>query len=716
MSSPQQPNSVVRRLGLILTLVGVGLTEVLYGCGGDAVVESLVKEHIGPTSEDLLWGLSEEGYATDVRRAMTWKMVEQRGGYAHVAADAKTDPYVGDTPIDQYLPALCVLVDGRAAPTGITFDSYNGWLRGAVQATQPVQGYTLSSLAKANALCAETFGSGWRFAEFHDGRYGPTFSTSSGWSFWGAGQLTLGSRFWVSINDQPANPWNSVAPDDAAAKAYFQQAMQPLLTLTQNPQFRNLVYTAVSRQFDGDDNVLLRDVLQEAQQAGIINTSSPAWQSLVATVAKFDNINGTTYHPQIYIPNFSEGTLTRPNGVVVTVYETDLAKKAVPAYQLDASGNLVPLSQLIDETYAETHEVWVLSLNERVGLDQASMEALRTMDEEGLTSRKPRTRGGNTPKRLSPGCNPTGLRNNKGLEYLANFRIPDPSSVEHWLSGKLEPRVIIIGKGATQIANRYLGKHKRKDVKSEEGIIKDMFLTTWDRAQLGDYWVYKWVEIDGGPHINEISLGLSAPLKAKIEVSATFNVKASFEKKHDDIGEGSVYFEESTYLVYTTGNVDWTVCTQGGEGGTGNDNLALSAIAAASSTYPYESYSAARVKDGSQSTALGGANSWVNADAYAPNGYLPQWVQLDFGVNKTFSRVVVYTTASHPIQDFQIQYFDGISWKVVDPVAGIVSGNTAASVTRTFPAKTARLVRILGTRGPNHQPQYVRVNEFEVYQ
>ena len=28
---------------------------------------------------------------------------------------------------------------------------------------------------------------------------------------------------------------------------------------------------------------------------------------------------------------------------------------------------------------------------------------------------------------------------------------------------------------------------------------------------------------------------------------------------------------------------------------------------------------------------------------------------------------------------------------------------------------TARFVRIFGTRGPNIQPQHVRVNEFEVY-
>jgi hypothetical protein len=64
MSSQQQPTAPARRWGLIITLAGVALTEVLYGCGGDAVVESFVKKHIGQTSEALLWGYPDQGYTS----------------------------------------------------------------------------------------------------------------------------------------------------------------------------------------------------------------------------------------------------------------------------------------------------------------------------------------------------------------------------------------------------------------------------------------------------------------------------------------------------------------------------------------------------------------------------------------------------------------------------------------------------------------------------
>lgn len=673
------------------------------------------------------------------RTGMTWTVLGQQNGYVQVGADAQTNAYAGDATVDQYLPLLCLLVDGRPAPGGISFDFYSGWSRGAVQATAAVRGAALTSQQQGDALCAEAFGAGWRLAEFHDGRYGADFSATGGWGYWAAGQLTPGTRFWVAIADQPANPWNSagdvpppvVTPeDDFALKTRLQELMQPLLAFAQDSRFRDIVTNGVARRFDGDDNVLLSDVLTAAEQAQIVDTSSPSWQALTAKVAQFQNVNGHTYYPQIYIPNFGDGAVPDA-GVTMTVFESDLSRTQLPAYQLDGSGGLHLKSEPVDETYAETHEIWVLSVNERIELDPETLATIRALDAKGATSR--RSRAGKpavegtatftpppaisapraskpTAQALSKGlaCNPTGLRNNNGREYLQQFRIQNPSSVEHWTAGKLEPQAIIVGKGGAEIGNKIFGKIKRNTIKN--WYTTDLYLTTWDRATWGDYWAYKWVELDGGPKI-EISLGLGDWIKKLLKIPVTLDVKATFDKKFDDMGSGVVAFSESTYTQYGTGIVDWTVCSVGGDGGTGNDNLAISAIAAASSTYPYEGYAASRVNDGSRDTSLGGASSWVNAHSYASNGFLPQWVQLDFGTNKTFSRVVVYTSAGYPIQDFNVQIYNGFSWVTV----ASVTGNTALSVTVPFAAQTARLVRILGTKGPNVQPQYVRVNEFEVY-
>ncbi|WP_158502218.1 S8 family peptidase [Vitiosangium sp. GDMCC 1.1324] len=140
---------------------------------------------------------------------MTWTVLGQQNGYVHVGGDSQSNAYTGDTSVTEFRSLLCVLVDDRAAPTGISFDSQNGWLSGEVRATPPTPGLLLTSQQQGDAMCADNFGSGWRMAEFHDGRYGSNFLFPSGWSFWGTGQIPAGTRFWVAINNQPANPWNS---------------------------------------------------------------------------------------------------------------------------------------------------------------------------------------------------------------------------------------------------------------------------------------------------------------------------------------------------------------------------------------------------------------------------------------------------------------------------------------------------------------------------
>lgn len=146
--------------------------------------------------------------ATARHLGMTWTRIEQRTGYVHVGSDATTNPYTGDSASSTALPVLCLLVNNASVPSGLVPDYYNGWARGTVAATGPVLGATLTSKASADALCASTFGNGWRMAEFHDGRYGTNLVYTGGWSFWAYGQLPAGTRFWVSISDQPANPWN----------------------------------------------------------------------------------------------------------------------------------------------------------------------------------------------------------------------------------------------------------------------------------------------------------------------------------------------------------------------------------------------------------------------------------------------------------------------------------------------------------------------------
>lgn len=715
-----------------------------------------------------------EANAQSIARGMTWIVTGQQNGYVHVGSDSQTNPYSGDTSIDSYRRVLCAKVDGRSPPSGIAFNFYAGWLRGAVQATPPVQGFRLSSRAAADQLCSETFGAGWRMAEFHDGRYGPYFSQTGGWSFWGAGSLPTGTRFWTAIDDQYANPWNSVPPNLEQATDMLQDLIQPILGFSQNATFRNLVRSGAAAQFDGDDNVLLEQVISKTLQSGAINPYSTAWQTFVAQVASFQSINGETFYPQIYIPN--NGSAIQSNQVTLVVVDNDESVEWVPAYRIDSSGNAYFVGY-VDEAYATSNEVWVLSFNERVGSNPQAIAASQADDliaseqlwdklshsfmshdvqfDDIETSQRDQIDSQRTsPIPLSPfgstwdsgntrrdtqwlldesladvslpqleaveelgksiqsepqsgfvTCNPTGIRNNKGLEYLKSFRIENLNKIEGWLKGKPELRLFIIGKGGAEIGEKFWGHIKRSTIKN--GYTADVFVTTWDLAVWDDTMIYKWVEEDGGPTI-EISLGLGDWINAMLGIPIGFDIKATFASKHDDVGMSPVLFNESTYIEYNTGTLKFNVCSMGGDGNTGNVNLALAATVSASSTYG--GYSPLRAKDGSQSTALGGASSWCNS-GYG-SGYPPQWIQLDFGVAKTFSSVVVYTSSGYPIRDYDVQvYSQQTGWTTVAKV----QNNTALKITSTFPTQNARLVRILTLSGPTYQPGFTRINEFEVY-
>jgi hypothetical protein len=141
-----------------------------------------------------------------------------------------------------------------------------------------------------------------------------------------------------------------------------------------------------------------------------------------------------------------------------------------------------------------------------------------------------------------------------------------------------------------------------------------------------------------------------------------------------------------------------------------HENLALGSTASASSTYcsGADCYAAWRINDGLPSTALGGGSSWTNDGVAA----LPQWAELNFGGPRTFGRVTVYLTSGYTAQDYSLQYWNGSAWVTLVSV----TGNTQVQRSHTFTPVTATRLRFLGQKGSTNQPQYVRLNELEVYE
>jgi len=130
----------------------------------------------------------------------------------------------------------------------------------------------------------------------------------------------------------------------------------------------------------------------------------------------------------------------------------------------------------------------------------------------------------------------------------------------------------------------------------------------------------------------------------------------------------------------------------------------------AQSSYP--GYDPQKAADGDTNTIVGPDFGWANGDIYTPDGLLPQWIQFDFGADRTINGVRLFTSAGFEISNYDIQSWTGTGWQTEVNVVG----NTNVQRNSTFNVPvTTRLIRVLGYRGPSAQPQYVRVNELQVF-
>ena len=143
-------------------------------------------------------------YAKD---GMTWSKIDVNDTYGVIylgcgytkGVGNQCNPYTGDTSCEAELPLLCFYDAGLGKPVNLKDSTYRPlWSGGIVATTDRVKGSSFTTIADANAYCAQKFGVGWRVAEFHE---------SWGWYFKAYGNVgnnwnQSNRRFWVDIDDQ----------------------------------------------------------------------------------------------------------------------------------------------------------------------------------------------------------------------------------------------------------------------------------------------------------------------------------------------------------------------------------------------------------------------------------------------------------------------------------------------------------------------------------
>lgn len=131
--------------------------------------------------------------------------------------------------------------------------------------------------------------------------------------------------------------------------------------LMQEEEFKSFVYTEIEKKFDGDYNILFKNIDDKFRTAEVLKS-----EEALNSKGFFENLNR---YPQIYIPFYEElkrkGKLGKKPPVIL-IYTDEHENGEYEGYNLERDGSLNRLNFMINEKFAENNEVWVLSLNERV--------------------------------------------------------------------------------------------------------------------------------------------------------------------------------------------------------------------------------------------------------------------------------------------------------------------------------------------------------------
>jgi len=195
------------------------------------------------------------------------------------------------------------------------------------------------------------------------------------------------------------------------AKLYLDKKLNEygriIAKLAQNSAMKNLVYKRIAQKFDGDYNVLLRDLVKpkSSETLSLKRTLSMSYnpnpttpdepisvdlEELEQALTEPLQVNGQTLYPQIFIPFFEEQQTAEPpiepgdpgtpdpclnvistgpiypNPVIVPYSGDEIAGQEVfTGYTYDQSGLLIE-NIPVDECFAKKHRVWAVTLNERV--------------------------------------------------------------------------------------------------------------------------------------------------------------------------------------------------------------------------------------------------------------------------------------------------------------------------------------------------------------
>lgn len=294
--------------------------------------------------------------------------------------------------------------------------------------------------------------------------------------------------------------------------------------------FRNQVYKMVNYRFDGDDNVLCKELQNANREIQDLDFD-------IATALNYFQNEGR--YPQIYIPFFDENEKTRgqENIIFVNAINVDESQLALQGYYWDGE-SLAPTDFMVDEEYAENHEVWVLSINERVDENGNPLFSFEMEGDNGENGGK--------------GYSRTGIKH----EYITRIKCTNLNQIESWFYGAPELRCDCVSGSSTKVSTQFFYPENRSDINEKYWCVNCNYgrkMYYWNHSLITKYVFFQWTEIDNS--------GASVSFPISFSIAGIVNAGVTITLKADDKNAGGYavcydesYGEDSPYI---TGNIEW---------------------------------------------------------------------------------------------------------------------------------------------------------------
>lgn len=291
-------------------------------------------------------------------------------------------------------------------------------------------------------------------------------------------------------------------------------------------EFKSAVHKLVQARFDGDDNVLCKELISQNRST----IGEPQMEALLF----FQNQG---LYPQIYIP-FVEEVENRKTDepiVFINAIGADDSVTSLQGYYYE-DDVLKETSFLIDEEYAMNHEVWVISINERVDengnpIMESFGDGINFIDDGAKASR-------------------SGIK----FEYVQKIKCLNLKKIESWIYGAPELRCICTSPAKGILCDQLFYPNSRSSINNEFWLVdngKSRRMYRWDKNSVTELINFSWFEIDNSGDINKITIKVS---HAGFEFSADVNLKSDDKK----CGSYSPVFDDNLLgEEYETGDIVW---------------------------------------------------------------------------------------------------------------------------------------------------------------